>query len=176
FTSSTFLPLLILQKGYTRGDVAEIGFWAIILSIWFKPFLGRLTDKVRFIYVITITLILYSLALLVFTIAQDFLVLVLLYICLNVSMMTSYMAENNEVSRRAPEISRGTALGALGFYVSLGRTTSTIVTGPIWEIFDLRTVFYVITFFIVLITLVLFIWNVIKGKDSKLELKFFHKN
>lgn len=176
FTSATFLPLLILQKGYTRGDVAELGFWAIILSVWFKPLLGRLTDKFHFIYVITVTLIMYSLALIVFTIVQDFLILVLLYICLNVSMMTSYMAENNEVSRRAPEISRGTALGALGFYVSLGRTTSTIVSGPIWELFDLTTVFYVVIFNIVVITLIFFIWNMLKEKDSYLELNNPHKN
>ncbi|UCG01861.1 MAG: MFS transporter [Candidatus Heimdallarchaeota archaeon] len=176
FTTSTFLPLLILQKGYTRGDVAEIGFWAIILSIWFKPFLGRLTDKFRFIYVITITLIIYSLALLVFTVVQDFLILILLYICLNVSMMTSYMAENNEVSRSAPIEFRGTALGALGFYVSLGRTTSTIVSGPIWEILDLNAVFYILTFSILVITMILFLLYKIKEQDFERGINSPHKN
>ncbi len=169
FTTSTFLPLLIVQKGYSRGDVAEIGLWAILLSVWFKPFLGRLTDKFRFVYVITITLMIYSFALLGFTIAQDFQLLVMLYICMNVSLMTAYMAENNEVSRRAPAIFRGTALGALGFYVSLGRTTSTVVSGPIWEIFDLTAVFYIITFCVIIITLVLFFWN--KMKEQELNSK-----
>ncbi|MFX1538798.1 MAG: hypothetical protein ACFFDI_31810 [Promethearchaeota archaeon] len=61
------------------------------------------------------------------------------------------------MSRRAPEISGGTALGVLGFYVSLRRTTSTIVTGSIWELFDLTTVFYVIILNAIAITLVLFI-------------------
>ncbi|MFX0123273.1 MAG: MFS transporter [Candidatus Hodarchaeota archaeon] len=176
FTASTFLPLLIVQKGYTRGDVAEIGFWAILLSVWFKPFLGRLTDRFRFIYVITITLMIYSLALLCFTAVQNSLLLILLYICMNASLMTAYMAENNEVSRRAPVIFRGTALGALGFYVSLGRTTSTIVSGPIWEILDLIAVFYVITLSIIVITLVLFFWYKIRDQESEPEINLPHKN
>lgn len=165
FTATTFLPLLILQKGYSRGDVAEIGLWAILLSVWFKPFLGRLTDKFSFIYVITITILIYSLALLAFTIVQNFLLLILLFISMNMSLMTAYMAENNEVSRRAPIAFRGTALGALGFYVSLGRTTSTIVSGPIWEILDLTAVFYIITFSIIVITLILFFWDKMKEQD-----------
>lgn len=176
FTTTAFLPLLIVQKGYTRGDVAEIGFWAILLSVWFKPFLGRLTDKFRFINVITVTLVIYSLSLLAFTIAQHILLLILLYILLNVSMMTSYMAENNEVSRRASAISRGTALGALGFYVSLGRTTSTIISGPIWEILDLSSVFYVITISVLVIITISFFWNKKKESDLNGEITNFRKN
>ncbi|MFX1515790.1 MAG: MFS transporter [Promethearchaeota archaeon] len=176
FTTTTFLPLLILQKGYTRGDVAEIGFWAILLSVWFKPFLGRLTDKFRFINVITVTLIVYSLSLLAFTIVQHILILILLYIFMNVSVMTSYMAENNEVSRKASVITRGTALGALGFYVSLGRTTSTIISGPIWEILDLNSVFYVITISVLIIITISFIWNKQKEPNIIVELMNSHKN
>jgi len=176
FTTTTFLPLLIVQKGYTRGDVAEIGFWALLLSVWFKPFLGSLTDKLRFINVITATLIVYSLTLLVFTVAQHILMLILLYIFLNVSMMTSYMAENNEVSSKASVISRGTALGALGFYVSLGRTTSTIISGPIWEILDLNSVFYVITISILIITIISFFWNKKRQPYLDVELTISQKN
>ncbi|MFX0119889.1 MAG: MFS transporter [Promethearchaeota archaeon] len=159
FTAATFIPLLIVQKGFSRGDVSEIGLWVILVSLWFKPFLGRLTDKFTFTSVITTTLIVYSFALIIFTIEKNFLLLIIIYIFMNLSLVTAYMAENNEVSRKAPLSYKGTALGALGFYVSLGRTGSTIISGPIWEFLDLISVFYIISFAIIIITLILFILN-----------------
>jgi MFS family permease len=162
FTATTFLPLLIVQKGYSRGDVSEIGLWAILGSVWFKQYLGRMTDRYKFIYVITITIMIYSIALLAFTIVQNFLLLVILSIIMNASLITAYMAENNEVSKRAPFAFRGTALGALGFYVSLGRTSSTIISGPIWEIIGLTGIFYGIIFGVIVITLILFFFIEIK--------------
>jgi MFS family permease len=171
FTATTFLPLLIVQKGYTRGDVSEIGLWAILGSIWFKQYLGRLTDRFKFIYVITTTIMIYSLALLAFTFVQNYLLLVILSIIMNASLITAYMAENNEVSKRAPLASKGTALGALGFYVSLGRTSSTVVSGPIWELIGLAGVFYIIAFGVLVITLILFLFN-----RNQLQKNFSHKS
>lgn len=169
FTATTFLPLLIVQKGFSRGDVSEIGLWAILVSLWFKPFLGRLTDRFDFIYIITTTLMIYSLALLVFTVLQDFFLLIVLSIIMNASLITAYMAENNEVSKRAPIALRGTALGSLGFYVALGRTSSTVVSGPIWEIFGLTGVFNIIILCVLVITLILFLMN--RSKEEQLRSK-----
>jgi len=165
FTATTFLPLIIVQKGFSRGDVSEIGLWAIMVSLWFKPFLGRLTDRFDFIYVITTTVMVYSLALLIFTVLQDFFLLIVLSIIMNASLITGYMAENNEVSKRAPIALRGTALGSLGFYVALGRTSSTVVSGPIWEIFGLTGVFNIIILSVLFMTVILFLMNRSKGEQ-----------
>jgi NNP family putative nitrate transporter len=164
FAATTFLPLLIIYKGFTRGDVSEIGMWTILAVVWFKPFLGRLTDKFNFTTVITTTLSIYCFFLLIFTFVpnyslESYLLCVVIYIILNASLITAYMAESSETSKRAPVILRGTAQGALGFYVSLGRSTSTIVLGPIWEVIGLLGVFYFTTIFILAVTVTLWFVN-----------------
>ena len=157
FTAGTLIPYIIVLKMYSRGDVSEIGLWAILVVVWFKPFLGRLTDRFNFIYIITMTIIIYSVALLAFAMVQNFFLLILLSIIMNASLITAYMAENNEVSKKAPNAVRGTALGALGFYVSLGRASSTVVSGSIWEIFGLTSVIPIISIGILILTLILFL-------------------
>ncbi|MFX1285915.1 MAG: MFS transporter [Promethearchaeota archaeon] len=171
FTATTFLPLLIVQKGFSRGDVSEIGLWATLVTLWFKPFLGKLTDRFHFIYVITSTVMIYSLALFAFTIINDYLLLIILFVIMNASLITAYMAENNEVARRAPFALRGTALGSLGFYVALGRTSSTVISGPIWEIFGLTGVFNIIILGVLVIILILFFMNRPKREPLRMKSK-----
>ncbi|MFX0151657.1 MAG: MFS transporter, partial [Candidatus Hodarchaeota archaeon] len=156
FAAATFLPVLIVSKGYTRGEVAEIVFWSTIAIIWFKPYLGQITDKFNFIPTISPFLIISSLTMLVFLIIQNYWLLVLVYIILNGSLITSYIAANGETARRASFEQRGTALGALGVYVSFGRTTSTIVLGPVWEVFGLFGVFLLTGFGVLIIAALLF--------------------
>ncbi|MFX0051699.1 MAG: MFS transporter [Candidatus Hermodarchaeota archaeon] len=156
FAAATFLPVLIVSKGYTRGEVAEIVFWSTIAIIWFKPYLGQITDKFNFIPTISSFLIISSLTMLVFLIIQTYWLLVLVYIILNGSLITSYIAANGETARRASFEQRGTALGALGVYVSFGRTTSTIVLGPVWEVFGLFGVFLLTGFGVLIIAALLF--------------------
>ncbi len=167
FMATTFLPVLIVQKGYSRGDISEFGLWSTLIIIWFKPRLGKLTDRIRFSYMITFTIILLCVTLVLFTIAQHYLVIVILFIILNGTIITAYIAENNEASRRAPFALRGTALGALGFYTSLGRTTSTVVLGPIWEFAGLIGVFYFTALNIVVVTLLLFLFTRRKSPNSE---------
>ncbi len=174
FTATTFLPLLIIYKGFTRGDVSEIGMWTILIVIWFKPFLGRLIDKFNFIKVITTSLLIYCIFLLISTFVpnyslESFLVFVIIYIILNASLITAYMSESSETSKRASISSRGTAQGALGFYVSLGRSTSTIVLGPIWEFIGLFGVFYFTVICILSVTIIL--WFINKTKQNR----YLHK-
>lgn len=158
FMATTFIPVAIVAKaGYLYGDIAAIGFWAALGLVWFKPLLGRLTDRFNFIFVISITIIISCIAIMSFTLTNDFFLLIILQIILNGSIITGYTAENGETTRRAPVASRGTALGALGFYVSFGRTTSTLVLGPIWKIIGLIEVFYFTGFGVIIITVLLFL-------------------
>ena len=168
FMATTFLPVLIVQKGYSRGDISEFGLWATLVIIWFKPRLGKLTDRIRFSSMITFTILLLCVTVVIFTIVQNYWVIVILFIILNGTIITAYIAENNEASRRAPFALRGTALGALGFYTSLGRTTSTIVLGPIWEFAGLLGVFYFTALIIGVVTLLLFLFT--KRNRSKIEI------
>ncbi len=163
FMVTTFLPLIIISRGYTRGSVAEIAFWATLIIIWFKPSLGNLTDKLKFSSIITISLIIISLCVLSFIFIVDFWLIILLYVILNAAIITGYTAENGEVARRGPDHLRGATLGALGFYVSFGRTLSTVSLGPIWDNYGLISVFQVTGVLILVITFFLFL--IYRSKD-----------
>ena len=141
FMSTVFIPLIIIEKGFTRADVSAIYFLAILLIFWTKPYLGRITDRLKFVPLIMFSLFLTSLTLLGYLYVSDFVFIVALNIFVNGGVMISYIAANSAVTRRAPSEQLGIALGVFGVYVSLGRTTSTIVLGPIWEFFNLATVF-----------------------------------
>ncbi|MFW9854712.1 MAG: MFS transporter [Candidatus Thorarchaeota archaeon] len=141
FALTTFLPLLIVSKGYTKGDVGGIVFWATLAIVWFKPFLGRLSDNHQFTLVFSIPLFVISGIILLFTYFNEYIFLVILYILMNGALITAYSATNSEVTRRAPFEQRGIAMGVLGFWISLGRTVSTLLLGIIWAFFDLNSVF-----------------------------------
>ncbi len=141
FTTSYYVPLIIISKGFTNADVSAIWLWSLILIFWIKPYLGRLTDRFEFVSAITVTLMITCVTVLGYVFINDFILLIGAYILVNSSILTSYIAANGETARRAPIEHRGVALGVFGVYVSLGRTTSTLVLGPIWEIFNLTTVF-----------------------------------
>ena len=81
--------------------------------------------------------------------------MIALQIVANASIMVAYFTANGETTRRAPIEYRGLSLGVFGVYVSMGRTTSTIVLGPIWEMYDLVGVFiFAPSLIIVLIILI----------------------
>ncbi|MHA1978479.1 MAG: MFS transporter [Candidatus Hodarchaeales archaeon] len=141
FTTSYFVPVIIVSKGFADADVSSIWFWSLILIFWIKPYLGRLTDEFEFISVITVSMMVTCVGVLAYVFTDDYYLLIGLYIIVNSSIIVSYFAANGETARRAPIESRGMALGVFGVYVSLGRTTSTVFLGPIWEFFNLATVF-----------------------------------
>ncbi|MHA2304883.1 MAG: MFS transporter [Candidatus Hodarchaeales archaeon] len=165
FMTSSFLPLIVVSKGFTRGDVSEISLWAILIIIWFKPLLGRVTDRIKYLNSISVTLFISSVTVFLFICVNEFWMLVLLYLILNGALITAYIAANSETTKRAPFDLRGTALGALGVYVSLGRTCSTIILGLIWEIFGLAEVFLFTFLSMILLTLALFAW--FRSNDGK---------
>ena len=141
FTTSYYIPVIIVSKGFSEADVSSIWFYSLVLIFWIKPYLGRLTDKFEFTSAITVSMIITCVTVLAYVFTDDYFMLIGLYILANSSILVSYIAANGETARRAPLESRGVALGVFGVYVSLGRTTSTIVLGPIWEIFNLTAVF-----------------------------------
>ncbi|MHA2166213.1 MAG: MFS transporter [Candidatus Hodarchaeales archaeon] len=141
FMSSVFIPLIIIEKGFTNADVSAIYFLATLLIFWTKPYLGKITDRLRFVPLIMASLLLTSVTLLGYLYLTDFILIVMLNILVNSGVMISYIAANSAVTRRAPSEQRGIALGVFGVYVSLGRTFSTIILGPIWETFGLTGVF-----------------------------------
>lgn len=155
FMTSSFLPLIIVSKGFSRGDVSEISLWAILIIIWFKPLLGRVTDRITYLNSISVTMIIASITVLFFTFVNEFWGLILLYLILNGALITAYIAANSETTKRAPFDLRGSALGTLGVYVAFGRTTSTVILGPIWEQFGLTEVFLFTSLSIILLTLAL---------------------
>jgi MFS family permease len=141
FTVGMFIPLMVISKNYTYGDVSAISLCSIAMIFWLKPYLGKLTDSLEFASITAITIILTCLAMMAFLVTDDFIVLIILYTFLNASIALAYFATNGETTRRAPIAQRGIALGVFGVYISLGRTTSTIALGPIWEVFNLEGVF-----------------------------------
>ena len=141
FTSGMFVPLIIVSKGFTNADVSAISLWTLLLIFWSKPYLGKITDKIDFLTAITISLTITCLSVVGYIFVEEFILLVGLQMVANASIMIGYFTANGETTRRAPIEYRGISLGVFGVYVSMGRTTSTIVLGPIWENFDLAGVF-----------------------------------
>ncbi|MHA2176148.1 MAG: MFS transporter [Candidatus Hodarchaeales archaeon] len=141
FTVGMFIPLMVVSKGFSYGDVSAISLCSMAMIFWLKPYLGKLTDSLDYAIVTTITIMTISVTMMAFLVTDDFISLIVLYIFLNASITVAYFATNGETTRRAPISQRGIALGVFGVYVSLGRTTSTLVLGPVWETLNLEGVF-----------------------------------
>jgi MFS family permease len=168
FGSAAFIPVIIVAKGFSKGDVSEISLWAMLIIIWFKPSLGRVADRFDFRITITISLVLSAILIFLFVLMDLGWILILLYLINNAAIITAYTTSSAEVSRRAPFDERGMALGALGFYISLGRTTSTIILGPIWEFLGLSWVFYCTSISVILVSLFSFFYFKRKWDMSEL--------
>lgn len=166
FTSSFFVPLIVVSKGFSNADVSAITLWTLIFVFWLKPYLGKLTDRIDFTTIVTVSVTISCLALIAYIFITDFVLLIGVYWIANVSTMLSYFAANGETTRRAPIEYRGIALGVFGVYISVGRTTSTIILGPVWESFTLIGVFVFTPILILSLTLLLYL--VIK-RNSKLS-------
>jgi len=169
FGSAAFIPVMIVAKGFSKGDVSEISLWAMLIIIWFKPSLGRITDKFDFRITITISLLLSGLLIFLFAFIYNYWILILILLINNAATITAYTTSSAEVSHRAPFDERGIALGALGFYISLGRTASTVILGPIWELLGLSWVFYCTSIGVILATLLAFFYFKVKWEKSEIR-------
>jgi sugar phosphate permease len=89
------------------------------------------------------------------------------------SSLTSYIGVNTGTSMVSKNTQRGMALGALGFYVSLSRSVSTLSLSPVWEKFGIEAVF--ITTSIIIVAAVIIVYSVYyfignrNNKKNKIE-------
>ncbi|MFX1250784.1 MAG: MFS transporter [Promethearchaeota archaeon] len=169
FMIQTFFPLLVVYRGFTKGTVSEIYFWATLVLLWFKPHFGRITDRFRFSSVITVLLLVSAVFSLVITVVTELWLIIITYIILSACFATGFVATNGETARKSPEIYRGTALGALGVWLSIGRTTSTMTLGIVWEVLDLEAVFHVTAIGVIIITPILYLLFKLKDRKNEAE-------
>ncbi|MHA2337165.1 MAG: hypothetical protein ACXACX_07670 [Candidatus Hodarchaeales archaeon] len=112
---------------------------------------------------LVISLFFFPLAILGNTVFNDnlylLIILILIYFVITAFIFVAYPAVNGATAHTASTAQRGIALGALGVYTSVGRTSSTVLLGPIWESFGLISVFIFTAFFIIGIVILLWIWT-----------------
>ncbi|MHA1991957.1 MAG: MFS transporter [Candidatus Hodarchaeales archaeon] len=168
FMFATFFPLIVVYYGFSRGTVGEIIFWGTFILLWLKPYLGNLSDRFGYqrpvlVSLLVISLFFFPLAILGNTVFNDnlylLIILILIYFVITAFIFVAYPAVNGATAHTASTAQRGIALGALGVYTSVGRTSSTVLLGPIWESFGLISVFIFTAFFIIGIVILLWIWT-----------------
>ncbi|MBY9001378.1 MAG: MFS transporter, partial [Candidatus Heimdallarchaeota archaeon] len=128
---TAFFPFLIVSKGFPDGTVSTIFWISSGILIFFKPFFGKIVDKFSYKIPIFITLIISSTMLVLMTIMNTLPWLIVVYIFFSASSLTSYIGVNTGTTIESKPSQRGMALGALGFYVSLSRSVSTLTFSPI---------------------------------------------
>lgn len=143
---TAFFPFLVVSKGFPDETVSTI-FWISAGSlILFKPYFGKIVDKFSYKIPIFITLTFSSLMLTLMVFMDSLPWLIVVYILFSASSLTSYIGVNTGTTVEAPFNQRGLALGALGFYVSLSRSVSTLSFSPILLTHEVSTVINTIFF------------------------------
>ena len=162
---TAFFPFLIVSKGYPDDTVAQIAWISAGVLLFFKPYMGKIVDKIGYKGPIYFTL-LFSSAMLVFMVIVDSLPgLIIIYMFYAASSLTSYLGVNTGTTRVSKTTQRGMALGALGFYVSFSRSISTLSLTPVWNNFGIDAVF--IATAIIVATAVIIIYVIFKFLDKK---------
>lgn len=132
YTVTALWPILVSEvKGLPYDSVAQIAWITSGVLIFFKPYLGKIVDKIGYKGPIFFTLLISSSMLILFIYVKSLPWLIVVYIIYSASSLTSYIGVNTGTTREAILTQRGMALGALGFYVSLSRSISTISFIPI---------------------------------------------
>jgi MFS family permease len=132
YTVTAFWPILISEvKGLPYDTVAQIAWITSGVLIFFKPYLGKLIDRLGYKGPIFITLSISTTMLVLFLFVNSLPWLIVIYMIYSASSLTSYIGVNAGTTREAILTQRGMALGALGFYVSLSRSVSTLSFIPL---------------------------------------------
>lgn len=161
-----FIPFLIVNaKGFTNDTVAQILWITAGVLIFFKPYMGSIIDRLGYKKPVIVTLLVASIALTLIVYVDLLPVIIILYIIYSASTLTAYLGMNTGATRASKPVHRGIALGALGFYVSAGRSMSTLILSPIWEKFDVNVVFISTAIAIIAATIILSLFS-----------KFFEKS
>jgi len=132
YTVTAFWPILISEvKGLPYDSVAQIAWITSGVLIFFKPYLGKIVDKLGYKGPILVTLTITTTMLILFIFVNSLPWLIVIYIIYSASSLTSYIGVNTGTTRESLLTQRGMALGALGFYVSLSRSVSTLSFIPL---------------------------------------------
>ena len=156
FFMVVFFPLLLDSKGYSKGTLGSIIFGATFVLLWLKPSLGGVSD--RFGYRIPVLFVLSSLACLYFlaTVINNIYLFIAFYFIVYVLIFIGYPAINSGTANISSPKQRGLALGTLGVYTSFGRSSSTAVMSPVWEIFNITNTFMIAGVMIFIFVIILF--------------------
>lgn len=139
FTKSFFPLIVVLYLQYSKSTVSDIILITTLSIFFIKPYLGSISDKYGFRTPVLIALTINAISLALLTQTSNLVVVIILYAVIVSSSLTSYFAVNGATSNAAGASSRGLALGALGFWVSFGRSTSSLVLTPIWNWYEVTT-------------------------------------
>ena len=165
---AAFFPFLVVSKGYTDDVVAQVFWISAGVLLFFKPYMGRLVDKIGYKIPIFVTLLFSStmLVLMVFINALPWLIIV--YMLYSASSLTSYLGANTGTTRVSKLAERGMALGALGFYVSCARSISTVSMLPVWNNLGIDWVFIITAIIVVIgVAVIYFVYYLIGNKNNK---------
>ena len=156
FIFVAFFSVIVVNHGFSKGQVGEIIFWGTLLLLWFKPSLGKVSDKLGYRIPVTIILFFISFAFISIIYMYNIVLFIIAFIIVMAGIFTSYQALSGATSKIASVKQRGVAMGVLGFYISLGRGISTLLLGLIWEIFSLQDVFLFSAIGIIFLAVILF--------------------
>ncbi len=145
-----FFPKLIVDYGYSKGNVAEILLYGTLVLLVVKPQLGKVSDRFGYLRPIGFSLIIMSISILLQLYSSSFVLLAITYTAIFGVLMVSYPAINGGTSKSAPPDLRGQSMGVLGVFTSLGRGLSTIYLGMITSVFNLEVAFLLFAVFIFL--------------------------
>ena len=164
FFFAVFFPLLVQKNGFSQGTIGEIIFYSTFFLLWLKPYLGGVSDKLGYRLPVLGALVIIASLYIIAPLLKTLVLLVLLYFIVLSLLFIGYPAVNSAAASTSPIKQRGLALGTLGVFTSLGRSSSTIVMSPVWEVFDIYDTFMVAGLVILLLALILYF---ISRKGSK---------
>lgn len=167
---TAFFPFLIVAKGFSYDVVAQIAWISSGVLIFFKPYLGRLVDKLGYKGPIFTTLILSSSMLVLMVFVNSLSWLIVVYMVYSASTLTSYIGVNTGTTMESKNTQRGIALGALGFYVSLSRSASTLSLAPVWKKFGIESVFITTSIIIVSAVVAVYLFYYFIGNKNSKEI------
>ena len=104
---TAFFPLLVVAKGFPYDTVAQIAWITSCVLIFFKPYMGKIIDKIGYKGPIFFTLMLSSCMLVLFVFVNSLPWLIIVYMVFSASSLTSYIGVNTGTTKEAIKNQRG---------------------------------------------------------------------
>lgn len=164
---TAFFPLLVYAKFGSYDVVAQIAWITSGVLIFFKPYLGRIIDRFGYRGPIFATLMISSSMLILMRFVNSLPGLIVVYMIYSASSLTSYIGVNTGTTKESKKVQRGMALGALGFYVSLSRSISTLSLTPVLDKLGIGWVFISTALIIISVVLIIYLVYYIVGYNNK---------